>query len=121
LKDDWQHKNEGHSTREFAASSDKSAGLGAGCNDWPHVTKDAMKKYRKKCDQRKIEEYKFLHCCQAQCIPCVWRCVREFQIDPGSCTSSGMDGIQWARYGDKEVSGQFFDFWTELTSQTWPS
>eukprot|EP00434_Breviolum_minutum_P036550 symbB.v1.2.032384.t1/scaffold3856.1/size95938/2 len=84
-----------------AASSDKSAAQG--CCDWPHVTKDAMKKYRKKHDQRKIEEYKFLHCCQAQCIPCVWRCVREFQIDPGTCTSSGMDGIQWARFGDKEV------------------
>ena len=93
-----------------AASSDKSAGLGAGCPDWPHVTRDAMKKYRKKHDQRKIEEYKFLHCCQAQCIPCVWRCVREFQIDPGICTSSGMDGIQWARFGDKEVSGQFLIF-----------
>ena len=82
------------------------------------MTKDAMKKYRKKHGQSKIEQYMFLHSCEAQCVHCALRCVKELRIDPETCKSWDMDGLAWARSGNRPVSEDFLNFWMDLTSRT---
>ena len=90
----------------------------AACPDWPRISDKKMKEHRRKLTEQRLGEYIFLYCCHEQCIDCCLRCLREFDIDPKHCKSTGCDGIAWAAKKQGGVSAEFREFWEGLTSET---
>ncbi len=91
------------------------------CPLWPHVSPKKINGHLKKSGQQKTDEYIFLYCCEAQCVPCAVHCIAECGINnPASCMSCQTDGLGWAKHGGRDVSPQFLSFWDSFSS-TWPA
>ena len=86
------------------------------CPSWPHIAPKQLRTYRKKLEERKVQEYIFLYCCWQQCVDCCLRCIEEYDIDPKTCVSTQKDGLGWAGWNGKPVSKEFAEFWAGLTS-----
>ena len=70
--------------------------------------------YLRKRGKRKINQYIFLYCCEAQCISCARRCVAEYDVNAASYLCCQMAGLRWARHRGRHVSPQFLKFWDSL-------